>query len=94
MKSARWSPAAVEDLNGLRDYFAEDVTTAQLIIDRLVLATDWLLDWPYAGQEIAQSGWRKWPPRQTGYVLIYRPTADGIEVGYVRHERENWLADW
>ena len=28
-----------------------------------------------------------------GHVLIYRPTADGIEVGYVRHERENWMAN-
>ena len=65
MKSVRWAPVAIDDLNGLRDYFAEDVTTAQRIIDRLVLATDWLLDWPYAGQEIARSGWRKWSPRPT-----------------------------
>lgn len=94
MKRARWAPAAIDDLNRLRDYLSEHGDVAQRIVDRLVLATDWLLDWPYAGQEIARSGWRKWSPRRTGYILIYRPTADGIEVGYVRQERENWLSDW
>ena len=60
MRRVRWSAAADRDLEALRAYYDKaDRDTAQRIIDRLVLATDWLLDWPYAGPEIAASGWRK-----------------------------------
>ena len=94
MRRVRWAAAAIEDLDALRAYHAEsEPDAAQAMIDRLVLATDWLLDWPHAGREVGAGGWRKWKPRRTAHVLIYRPVTDGIEVSRVRHERENWLAD-
>lgn len=95
MRRVRWAAAAVQDLRALHAYHEEQGEgVAQALIDRLVLATDWLLDWPQAGRAIGASGWRKWTPRRTAHVLIYRPTDEGIEVLRVRHERENWLADW
>lgn len=95
MKRVRWAARAIDQLEAIRDEFAEgDNDAGQRILDRIVLATDWLLDWPYAGREIAESGWRKWAPRRTGRVLIYRPREDGIEINSIRHERENWLVDF
>ena len=94
MRRVHWSEAAKKDVAGLRVYYMEvSDQTAQTIIDRIILATDWLCDWPFAGREIGASGWRKWVPRRTGHVLIYRPMEDGIEISRVRGERENWLSD-
>ena len=94
MKRVRWAEVAIADLERFREYDQElGVGAPQVVIHRIVLATDWLLDWPYAGPAVGASGWRKWKPRRTAHILIYRPVHDGIEVGRVRHERENWLAD-
>ena len=94
MSLVLWSEAAKDDLADLRDFYAEvSDETAQMIIDRVVLATRWLLDWPFAGREVGGDGWRKWSPRRTGQVLIYRPVDSGIEISRVRGERENWMAD-
>ena len=84
MKRVSWAAAAIDDLLGIRDHHADAGQE---------LATDWLLDWPYAGRELGTSGWRKRKARRTPYLLIYRPVADGIDVSRVRHERENWLDD-
>ena len=92
MRRVHWAEAAIKDLDGFRAYDEEFGGGApQAVIDRIVLATDWLLDWPFAGRAVGVSGWRKWKPRRTAHILIYRPTDQGIEVGRVRHERENWL---
>ena len=94
MKRVRWAPAAMRDLQAIQEYFAGDEEdVAQRLIERIVLATDWLLDWPRVGQEISKSGRRKWKPRRTPYVLVYRVVGDDIEVSRVRHEREDWQAD-
>lgn len=95
MKRVARAKAAIDDLERFKAFDLELGGGApQVIIDRIVLATDWLIDWPYAGRPIGIAGWRKWKPRRTAHVLIYRPIADGIEVGRVRHERENWLAEF
>ena len=94
MKRVHWAQAAIADLERFRAYDEEfGAALSQAVIDRIVLATDWLIDWPAAGRAVGASGWRRWKAKRTAHVLIYRQTTDGIEVGRVRHERENWLAD-
>ena len=95
MNRVRWAARAIDQSEAIRDEVTEDdEDAAQRIVDRIVLATDWLLDWPYVGREIAGSGSRKWTPRRTGRVLMYRPRENGIEINSIRHERENWFADF
>lgn len=94
MKRVHWAAAAVADLERFRAYDEESGSGApQVIVDRIVLATDWLLDWPSIGRPIGDQGWRKWAVRRTAHLLIYRTVPDGIRIGRVRHVRENWLAD-
>ena len=91
MKRVIWAAAATGDLKAARTYleqYGDDV--AQAAIDRLVLATDWLLERPLAGPAFGDGAWRKWKPRRSRYLLIYRLVDDAIEIGRVRHEREDW----
>ncbi len=39
---------------------------------------------------LTELGLRKWKVGQTGYLLFYRETKDGVEILRMRHERENW----
>ena len=93
MKRVIWADDAVDDLYGIRAYLSQyGADTAQAHIDRLILVTYWLTDWPQAGRPVG-GGWRKWKPRRARHLLLYRVVPDGIEIGRVRHEREDWLVD-
>lgn len=92
MNAVIWSEAATTDLSEIRDYLIEAYSPifAQHIIDSLVLATDWLMQYPRAGSLVDDGPWRKWKPRHTRYLLIYQPVVEGIAVYRVRHDRNDW----
>ena len=92
MRRVRWAQAAVSDLDDIQAYLSEAYTSdyAQFVIERLVLATDWLLEHPNAGAPLEHPPWRKWKPRRTRYILIYEPIPDGIDVARIRHDQNDW----
>ena len=86
-----WAAAATRDLSALKTYLEQfSGLAAQAEIDRMVLATRWLLDNQFAGPPIGHKDLRKWKPRRARHLLLYNVLADGIEVVRIHHERENW----
>lgn len=92
MKRVVWADAATRDLREFERYLQSyDPAVAQVHVDRVVLATYWLLEHPRGGPRFGRKGRRKsTPPGQKIAVLLYRPNKDGIPILRVRHPRSNW----
>jgi len=92
MRRVEWSESALADLHHVRDYLTEHYGPgfAQWNIDILVLAAEWLLDFPRAGPPLAYRAWRKWKPRKQRHILVYQPDREGILVVRVLHDRNDW----
>lgn len=92
MTQVIWAEAAINDLHAIEDYLAETYSSAlaRHVIKSLIAAANWLLLHPHGGERLAVDGWRKWRPRKSRHVLVYRIVEDGIEVLRVRHERNDW----
>ena len=93
MMRVTWTESAIADLNDIGAYLSDlGVAVAQDTIDRIIAAAGWLLDFRSAGAPFGYRRWRTWRPRETRYILIYEPTAEGIMVVRVRHARQDWRA--
>lgn len=92
MKRVIWAEGAIGDLHAIEEYLTETYSSAlaRHVITSLIAAANWLLLHPHGGERLAFDGWRKWRPRKSRHVLIYRIGEDGIEVLRVRHERNDW----
>lgn len=92
MKRVIWAEAAINDLHAIEDYLTDTYSSAfaRHVIKSLIAAANWLLRHPHGGERLAFDGWRKWRPRKSRHVLVYRIVDDGIEVLRVRHERNDW----
>ena len=91
MSRVVWAQGAIDDLEGIRGYYSDITPVAgQAIIDRIVLSTDWLREFPSAGSPMGYRKWRKWRPRKTPYVIVYQPTREGISVVRVWHAQQDW----
>ncbi|WP_257544516.1 type II toxin-antitoxin system RelE/ParE family toxin [Sphingopyxis sp. DBS4] len=92
MKRVIWTEAAINDLHAIERYLVETYSPvfARQIIASLIEAAHWLLDHPHGGSPLQIEGWRKWRPRKSRHILIYRTANDGIEVLRVRQERNDW----
>ncbi len=92
MRRVIWAESATQDLHQIKSYLIEnyDSVVAEKTIATLILSAHWLLDYPQAGSLIGKDHWRKWRPRKTRHILLYRPHAQGIKVLRVRHERNDW----
>ncbi len=91
MKRVEWTEAASRDLREAENYLNQfhpalgrDLVTRALEAGRFILAH------PAIGSPMGKARWRKWPVKRTRYLLLYRPTSDGIETGRLRHNRSNW----
>lgn len=92
MKRVIWAAAAIGDLHAIEQYLADSYSPAlaRHVIANLIDATYWLLKYPHAGARLPVEGWRKWRPRKSRHILVYRVVGEGIEVLRVRHERNDW----
>ena len=91
MRRVDWATAALNDLRDIRTYLdAEAPSLTQVIIDRVVTGTDWLLEHPQAGPAVGYRRWRKWRPRKTPYLILYQPTRVGIVIVRVVHARRDY----
>jgi plasmid stabilization system protein ParE len=56
----------------LADYISADSpNNAEIVGERILAATESLLERPHMGREGRRSGTREWPVRRTPYILIY-----------------------
>jgi toxin ParE1/3/4 len=88
----RFTPAALDDLIGIRDYLVEQRGEVQAtrVGARIRASIDLLLQFPYAGYIGEVPGTRVRKVTGQPYVVIYRVTSAAIEIVHVYHERQNW----
>ena len=90
MRRVEWSHTAEADLREAERYLTDySPALAQDTIERAITAARLLLDYPSIGTPMS-GRWRKWRVPRTRYLLVYRPTRGGIEVGRVKYDRSNW----
>jgi plasmid stabilization system protein ParE len=92
MSRVVWAQRAIDDVHNIRSYYSDiSPDIGQKMIERIVLSTDLLLEFPSAGPSMGYGKWRKWRPRKTPCVIIYRPTRQGNAVARVWHAQQDWL---
>ena len=90
MRRAAWTQTATDDLREAERYLTGiHEAIARDLVERAVAAGRFSLDYPAIGSPM-RGRWRKWRIPGTRYLLIYRPTPSGIEIGRVRYGRSRW----
>ncbi len=87
-----WSPEAVEDLESIRAYVAQDspVAATRLVL-RIVLDVETQLpDSPHIGRPGRVSGTRELVISKTPYIVPYRVRGTTIQVLRVYHGARRW----
>jgi toxin ParE1/3/4 len=88
-----WTTAAQADLASIDEHLAEiDPEFATRVGAAAIRAARFLAQWPNSGAAVAL-GTRKKTILGTPYILLYRPSADRLQILRVRHVRENWLIE-
>ena len=83
---------ALADLQRIHDYIAQDSPPSALrFVDRLEEQCIHLGDHPRIGIARPEFGpeHRSFVVPRTRYVVIYRPTSEGVEIIHVRHGSQN-----
>ena len=87
------SPTARDDLQQIHEYIAQyNSARATRSVEDIRERCYLLADYPYMG--IARSdlgeGCRSFVVPNTGYVIMYRPIEDGVEITRVRHGSQSF----
>jgi toxin ParE1/3/4 len=91
MRRAFWTPDAKNDLAKIDDHLAGiDFEFAKRVGRLAIITSHYLADNPFVGPVIEPGTARKWPVRNTPYLLFYRPVKAGVEILRVRHAHEDW----
>jgi len=82
-----WSPEAIQDLNSLRAYIAEDnAAAARRTARRIVASVEQLLpNNPHMGRPGRVPGTRELVIARTPYIVPYRVRRDTLEILRVYH---------
>lgn len=91
MKRVIWSVRARRDLIELNAWYGQISPDLPLTFTLRIEATvEALIDFPMIGPNVPDSRTRKWRAKRTPYVILYRPTKDGVRIVALRHERSDW----
>ena len=86
-----WAPAALDDLEALRNYIAEhDPRAAQRIVDRIVKAVETLRRTPEIGRPGRVLGARELVITSTPYIVPYRVFGERLQILRVYHGARRW----
>ena len=86
-----WLPRALADRDVLIDYIAQDSISAALDQgDRIMEAVARLVDYPQMGREGRVKCTRELVVSRTSFVVVYRVTAERVEVLRVLHGAQMW----
>lgn len=83
----RWTRLALADFEQAHDHIAEEnPQAAHQIAQRILDATERLLEYPLIGRVGEDEDSREWPVDKTPYLLVYSIKGDVIELWRVWHE--------
>jgi toxin ParE1/3/4 len=86
----RWTRLALADFEQAHDHIAQDdPEVARLIAQRILDATEILLEYPRIGRVGEDEDSREWHVDKTPYLLIYSIKGDVVEVWRVWHESQD-----
>jgi toxin ParE1/3/4 len=88
----QWSPEAIEDLNSLRTFIAQDnPSAAQAVALHIVQTIEQLLpDNPHMGRPGRVPGTRELVVPSTPFIVPYRLRRDTIQILRVYHGARRW----
>ena len=91
MKQIRWAPAAVDDLQAIREYLREHhPALAQSTIKRLYNAARSLKQFPNRGRNGQAENTRELVTSPLPYIIVYRVDSDFVHIFRVIHGAEDW----
>ena len=86
-----WYPSALDDLESLRAFIAQDDPgSAALVAHRILDAVETLLRFPARGRPGRVPGTRELVVSRTPYIVAYRVRADTVDVLRVLHGAQRW----
>ncbi len=85
-----WSAKALEELDNLMNYIGErNEAAADSLIERIEFCAERLTEFPYMHRSGRVHGTRE-AVINPNYVLVYRVTAEAVEVLSVLHTRQQY----
>jgi toxin ParE1/3/4 len=87
----RWTPAAAQDLQNIKEYLQENyphfaqATTVELYDTIRSLKTS-----PYRGRNGREEGTRELVFTRLPYIAVYRVLEHDVEVLHISHGAQNW----
>lgn len=86
MRRLIWSPQAIADLDGIRDYIRDrNPKAARRIVATLIDAADRLMAFPNLGKPGPKPGLRTLVVPRTRFLIDYRTTGECVEIVAVTH---------
>lgn len=87
---ARWSQRALDEAGRIASYISQDNEAAAVaFVAAIREMVERLRHFPHSGKEGRVSGTREWVVPSTPYIIVYRVTADMIEIADIVHGRRN-----
>jgi toxin ParE1/3/4 len=91
MLRLEWTTPAADELEAAQNYYRElNPLAARTLARRIVEAARRLREHPQIGRPGLRDGTREWPVVRTPYVLVYRETAQAVEILHVWHAAQDW----
>ena len=91
MTDARWSAAALNDLEQLYNWLNQrSGGHAGHVVDVITAKTRWLCEHPLTGSPLDHGEMRKSLVAGTSYLIFYRHRGAEVEIVRIRHAAEDW----
>ena len=88
----RWLSLALDDLDPLVEYVAQDKpSAAKRVAEAILQAGRRLMEHPAMGRPGRVMGTREWVIPGTPYIIAYRARDDAVEILRVLHSAMEWL---
>ena len=91
MPRLEWTSPAADELEAAQTYYHDlNPRAARILAKRIIDAARLLREHPQVGRAGLMDGTREWVVSKTPYVLVYRQTADMIEILHVWNAARDW----
>ena len=93
MSRCEFAPESRADIQQIYEYVAErSPRNALRLIQRIEERCYLLADYPYLGMARPEFGltYRSFAVPSTGYIIVYRPIEDGVDIHRVYHGSQNF----
>ena len=91
MLRLEWTTPAADELEAAQTYYHDlNPIAARTLARRIVAAARGLRERPQIGRSGLREGTREWVVSRTPYVLVYRETAQTVEILHVWNAAQDW----